>query len=361
MREYGQSLVSVVLLIAAALAISGAVLYLARDGGPEVAAIPDPSAEEATQQVEEATQQVRRRSKFRPPSKLQNRGANAPQREGEMMVLHNRESGLETPFQGEVHPVLTGNTRLEVTARWIPMTEPVRPGPKGFDERVRRLVERIAPEQEKRVYTGADFSTFLPAQIGRVGQVWALSLKKVRAVLEQLHRNPVMLLESEGRVIGQNGAFAILRATSPGWYDVVFRIHAEFRLGKKAWYTPGYLAGRLVINRRAGTVEAFRLELPTDRLLNAHITVSETSQSQSHWIVRAGALELAGGDPKLADTIEWEEEVSEKWALHRLALQYFKFLDIEWVRPEESLALAQATNKPILAVVLKGALDDQSC
>ena len=40
-----------------------------------------------------------------------------------------------------------------------------------------------------------------------------------------------------------------------------------------AWYTPAYFSGRVLVNRRTGTVDHFRLGLAGDKALNVHLTV----------------------------------------------------------------------------------------
>ena len=62
-----------------------------------------------------------------------------------------------------------------------------------------------------------------------------------------------------------------------------------------AWYTPAFFTGRLLVNTATGTVEYFRLELPTDKALNVHLTVDALGYTrQAHDIVRVERMELAG-------------------------------------------------------------------
>ena len=40
-----------------------------------------------------------------------------------------------------------------------------------------------------------------------------------------------------------------------------------------SWYSPAYFSGRVLVNISTGTVDHFRLALPTDKMLNVHLTV----------------------------------------------------------------------------------------
>jgi hypothetical protein len=40
---------------------------------------------------------------------------------------------------------------------------------------------------------------------------------------------------------------------------------------------------------------------------------------------------------------------------------FYRFQEIAWVKPEQAVEEARKQNRPILAIVLWGDLDDQSC
>jgi hypothetical protein len=284
----------------------------------------------------------------------------------------NRGPDVLDGFRGDVHPLLHAPTRLEVAAYWTPIG-------KGRD-RLERTVNPVVyswftelqPAQPRQTYTEQDFSAFLPEAVGEVGQLWALDADKVAKFLTQFHPRPSMHLVAPGRRAGPDGAFAILRAVSPSYLDIVFRIHAEFYLTPDsgpgrfigAWYTPAYFSGRVVVNKQTGTVDCFRLGLATDKALNVHLTVDASRMGypgNAHDIVRVERMELTGGDGGLAEDIRWEAALTSAEANRRLAKVFFKSLETDWVPFDQVLAQARRQNRPIFAIVSWGATDDQSC
>jgi hypothetical protein len=291
-----------------------------------------------------------------------------------MPVALNRGPEVLDGFRGDVHPLLFGRTSLAVKAQWTPVGE-------GRDELHRKLhptlyawFTELRPAQPEQTYTERDFSAFLPPAVGEVGQLWALDDDKVVRILKQFHPRPSLHLVAAGRRAGPDGAFAILRAASPSYLDIVFRIHAEFYLTPddwpasqplfQAWYTPAYFFGRVVVNQRAGTVDYFHLELANDKALNVHLTVAargigDTRQARD--VVRVEQMQLTGGDAELVDNIPWPRELPLDEARTRLAKVFYKFLDIDWVPFDQVLAQARSRERPIFAIVSWGAFDDQSC
>src|SRR5262249_13825194 len=183
--------------------------------------------------------------------------------------------------------------------------------------------------------------------------------------------------QAKGRRAGPDGAFGVLRAVSADYLDIACRIHTEFNLIPKRflaayqagaklpftlWCTPAYFTGRMIVNRKAGTVEYFYLGLPTDKTLNMHFTASVPEWGgEYHDIVRVEHMELTGGDSKLLDNAKWDQSIELAQAKAKLDHQFYKFNDIEWVPTQKALALARETKKPIFAMVMWGSLDDQSC
>jgi hypothetical protein len=182
-----------------------------------------------------------------------------------------------------------------------------------------------------------------------------------------------MHLVAAGRRAGPDGAFAILRAKSPTYLDIAFRVHAEFYLTRDdgspaqlvdAWYSPAYLSGRILVNQQTGKVDHFRLGLPTDKSLNVHLTMAAKRMGfhkQAHDIVRVERMELTGGDEELAQRISWLSALTPAEADRRLAKVFYKSLEINWVPFDQVLAQARSRKQPIFAVVSWGAIDDQSC
>jgi hypothetical protein len=286
-------------------------------------------------------------------------------------VASNRGPEVLDGFRGDVHPLLFGATRLEVTAEWSSVG-------KGRDQLYRFLKPELyswftdlQPALPRQTYSERDFSAFLPTAVGDVGQIWALEPDKMARILRQFHPRPSMHLAAPGRRAGPDGAFAILRAVSSSYLDIVFRIHAEFYLTPDdwppagmphfgAWYTPAYFSGRVLLNRRLGTVQQFRLGLATGKALNVHLTVEAAGDNrQAHDVVRVERMELTGGET-LAD-ISWTKSLTMAEAEERLAKVFFKFLETDWVPFDQVLGEARRQGRPIFAVVSWGAFDDQSC
>jgi hypothetical protein len=242
-------------------------------------------------------------------------------------VSLNRGPEVGDGFQGNVHPLLFGGTGLEVTARWAPVGDADRMRDPALDA----WFTNLRPAQARQTYTASDFSGFLPPSVGEVGQLWALDETRVVKFLRQFHPRPSLRQVAVGRRAGPDGAFAILRAVSPSYLDIAFRVHAEFSLEPepgdadpvpvRVWYTPAAFVGSVLVNRRTGTVESFRLELPIEKALNAHLTVADRrlGKNQPHAIVRVEYMDLTGGNGGRANTISWTKALSPAEAERRLA------------------------------------------
>jgi hypothetical protein len=272
----------------------------------------------------------------------------------------------------DLHPLLSGQTRLEVKAEWTPVGK----GRDRLDRTVNPIVYSwftdLRPAEPRKTYTERDFSAFLPPAVGEIGQTWALDLDKIAGILKQFHIHPSMHLIASGRRAGPDGAFALLRAASPSYLDILFRIHAEFFLTPgegtpgtapiNAWYTPAYFSGSMLVNKQTGTVDYFQLCLPTERALNVHLTVDANSRGftvQAHDVVRVDRLELSGG--REPEGIHWSKELAPAEAYRRLAKMFYKSLEIDFVPCEQALALARSKSRPIFAIVSWGSFEDQSC
>src|SRR5205823_6425565 len=117
----------------------------------------------------------------------------------------------------------------------------------------------MRPVNDAVTYGGADFQALLPGKPLAVGETWELGQDGLLKFLCQLHTGATLKLRINNG--DSRGAYAILRAQGDRWADVLIRAHAEFVL-KEGFFTPGQMAGRLVIDRSSGTVAYFRLYLP---------------------------------------------------------------------------------------------------
>ena len=284
-------------------------------------------------------------------------------------VALNRGPDVPDGFRGDVHPVFPRPTELQVAAYWDINRNQGRDGAffSGVLPEIRDHFLGFEVSVPTHTYSERDFSRLLPAgELDSVGHMWALDLNKVSGFLKQLHPNPSMRLVAKGRRPGPDGGFGILRAVSPGHLDILFRVHAEFDVrpayvgqGAEAWYSPACFLGRIVIDRKAGTVESFRLALPTDTHYNVHVTIAD--KGELHGWMHVDRMELVGGSWENAGRIRWAEQIEPSEAFDRLTKVFFKFKEIDWVPFEKVQGIARARKQPILAVVALGALDNQTC
>ncbi len=294
-------------------------------------------------------------------------------------VPTNRGPEVPDGFRGEVHPLLTRHAETEVRAYWDPekvKTAHLLPGLPADLDPVRRLYLGVGVAVPSQSYSERDFSALLPPEgVTAAGQAWALDPERVAVFLKQFHPTAEARSASVGRRPGPDGAFAVLRATSPSYLDVVFRVHAEFDLvppsadfpARHVWYTPAAFLGRVVVNRTEGAVAYFQLGVPTDEVKNVHgavLTAPDPDHPEGYRVyqfLRADRMELVGGAlPDLGGYV-WADQVEPARAYERLAKLFYKFKEIDFLPFRDALAAARARNRPIFAVVALGALDDQSC
>ncbi|HEY2250400.1 MAG TPA: hypothetical protein VGH74_05040 [Planctomycetaceae bacterium] len=295
-------------------------------------------------------------------------------------VPTNRRDDLSPGFRGEVHPLLHGKTSLEVSAHWMKVGTGRDHLEQFVSPNVYAMFTELKPVTAKKLYTERDFSRLLPESVESVGQVWEIDLDSVATILRQFHPQPAMHLIALGRRAGPDGAFGVLRGVSATHLDVMFRVHAEFDIGLNVWYTPACFWGRMIVDKKAGTVESFRLWLPTELPLNVHLTVAGSSPRGTRQqpvvfrkiepgdvvgtkrdIVHVDQMELVSANPQLAEEVEWADSIDIDVAQRELKKCFYAFTGINWVPWQTALEAAGQQHKPILAIVLWGALDDQSC
>jgi hypothetical protein len=289
-------------------------------------------------------------------------------------VALSQTSDVPEGFRGAVHPNLYGPTLMEVSARWSEVGHGRDQMHAKLSPKLYSVIKELQPAEARRTYTASDFSAFMPKGIGEVGQIWSLDGDKIVRILTQFHPHPSLKLVASGRRAGPDGAFGILRGVSSEYLDIAFRIHAEFELTLpqwssnrpqvRAWYTPAYFSGHMLVHQRTGTVDDFRLALAADKALNVHLTVEFKDvglNRQGHDIVRVEQMELTGGDPDVARKIVWTKELTVEEADRRLAKVFYKFHDIDWLPFDQVAEQARKRQRPIFAIVSWGSFDDQSC
>ena len=208
------------------------------------------------------------------------------------------------------------------------------------------------PARPLKNYSTADFQVFLPPSTVKVGDVWDLDPERILPFLCQFHSSATMDVG-----YGRNGAKACLRAFSSEYADIVFRIHARFKLDTSidAYLRPAQFAGHLVINLNSGTVCQFMLSLP-NRNSNVDIGAFKT-----HDIGFVPRMELCSLPRTQPESMAWETAITAKEADRKFQNALYKFAEIAWTPIEEAVERAKALKRPIHAVLLFGVLDDESC
>lgn len=250
-----------------------------------------------------------------------------------------------------------------------------QPTPEKFDRLKARWPEPVNIELEDalalfnfkplhplRDYCTADFQVFLPPSPTNVGDVWDLDPEGLLPFLHQFHPGATMdfRIYSTKRGTygskGKKGAKACLRALSPKYAEITFRIHALFVLnGPDACFMPAQFAGRLVIDRSESNVITFSFALPSR---NSNVDINAFGVADIGFVPR---MELFAISESLADEISWESAITEAESEKKLKSAFYKFAKIEWTPIEDTVELAKETNRPIHALVLFGTLDDESC
>ncbi len=208
------------------------------------------------------------------------------------------------------------------------------------------------PTHPLKNYSTSDFQVFLPPSTVNVGDVWDLDPERILPFLCQFHPGATMDVGYDG-----NGAKACLRALSPEYADIVFRIHARFTLNAsiEAYLRLAQFAGHLLIDRNTGTICQWTLSLP-NRNSNVDIGAFRT-----HDIGFVPRMELRSLSETQPESMAWEAAITTEEADKKFRNALYKFAEIEWTPIEDTVDLAKASKRPIHAVLLFGVLDDESC
>ena len=271
--------------------------------------------------------------------------------------------------------ILSSTTSVQVQAHWDPIADATynlhQLTQEQFDRLKARSPESINMEWEQALelfnpkpvhplknYSQTDFQVFLPPSTANVGDIWELDPKGILPFLRQFHPGATTeITVSSHRTPKSDGAKACLRAISSNYAEIVFRIHAQFTLdAARVRLLPAQFAGRLVLNRKEGVVVEFSLALPPR---NSNVDVNAFKAADMAFIPRMELSTLSSG--LSTHDITWETAITEEEARKKLATAFYKFAEIEWTPIEDTVELAKGTNRPIHALVLFGALDDESC
>ena len=269
----------------------------------------------------------------------------------------------------DLRTVLSTSATVAVQARWDPIENTANNLQWATEEKFNRSKTQWSepidmtwkqwlklfnpgPAQPLKHYSTADFQVFLPPSTANVGDVWDLDPERILPFFHQFHPGATMNLG-----YGGNGAKACLRALSPEYADIVFRIHARFILDASigAYLRPAQFAGHLIINRSNGTICQFTLSLPSR---NSNVDMGAFRTHDIGFVPRMELCSLSEPQPK---SIDWETAITEEEIRKKFENSLYKFTEIEWTPIENAVELAKALNRPIHAVLLFGVLDDESC
>ena len=260
------------------------------------------------------------------------------------------------------------NKTIQVDAYWAPIADAALNSPKHA-----ALFNNLSPVHSSQEYGTDAFSVFFPKESFTVGHLWKLDVKNIIPFLRQfhpgataeMHNNPgtEFVLEFFGLTLFRSGrfesegAYACLRAVSPTYAEIVFRIHAEFLLDSEAgaYFTPAQFTGRLILNRKDGTIREFWLHLPPR---NTNVDINAYGLADIVFVPR---MELVGRNPEDQHDIVWKTAITEKEAKNLLEAAFYKFSEIERYPIEDVVTQAQTKKRPIHVVLTWGAFDDESC
>ena len=222
-------------------------------------------------------------------------------------------------------------------------------------EKHRELFASLTASQEEKSYKSREFQPFLPNGKWSVGSTWKISNSSVAALMRQLNPNA---LEGQN-VQGGESSHAVLRAVSDTHFDICLRLHVQFEFVDAFFLTPAQLSGHLLVNSQTGAIDYFSLSVPDTKYRNA--AFEKHSGSGGVGLGNIAGMSLSGGDEGLLEKSKWTDEIPQDVAEAKLARSAYAMNEIRWLPPKEVLGQAQTDNKPIFAVVLEGALGDQSC
>ncbi len=247
---------------------------------------------------------------------------------------------------------LDDTSEVLVTGFIAPVGESLSDNFKQWDE----LVNLRVAEPEKR-HPASVFQAFLPNKPVSVGDLWVPDMLRVVTLLKQLHPNPNFFLHINA---GDSfGLWACLRGYNAQYADIVFRIHAEFRL-KDGWFTPSQFTGHLVIDRNQEKVAFFEMYVPKS-VINFDVNWKRDKGDMVTSTGFCSKMELRAGTQDLLENVEFTESITQAAAERALILRFYKSQQINWVPLAQVLEIAQAQQKPIHVLSIDGPLADESC
>ena len=203
----------------------------------------------------------------------------------------------------------------------------------------------VVPEKQ---YATSVFQGFLPNEPVLVGETWRIEEESVLDLLRQLHPDPHLVRDADSQ-----GLWACLRAYDDKFADIAFRIHAEFAL-KGGWFTPSQFAGNLVIDRTQGKLVRFHMHVP-QTILNFDVGWDTIGCTDIGFCPK---IELCAGTQP---DVEYDISITREAAERTLILCFYKSEQINWVPPDQAVAIAEEQVKLIHVISIDGPLTDEAC
>ncbi|KAL7873747.1 hypothetical protein AOLI_G00128180 [Acnodon oligacanthus] len=263
-----------------------------------------------------------------------------------------------------------------------------------------------SPATPSATFSAAQFQAFLPPKgKGELGDTWWIIPSELNIFTGYLPNNRYHPPTPRGKEIlihnllgmfharpfvksrfAPQGVVACVRAVSDFYYDIVFRIHAEFQLNEVPnfpfWFTPGQFAGHIVLSKDASHVRDFHLYVPNDKSLNVDMEWLYGASESSSMEVDIGYLpqmELRaagpstpsviydeegnvidsrreGGEPIrfVFEEIHWSSEISREEAASRLEVTFYPFKKVPYLPFTEAFSRAEAEGKLVHSILLWG-------
>ena len=257
-------------------------------------------------------------------------------------------------FQNRISLNLDDAAEVNVKAFIAPIEHTVN----GFHVEWDALANLRVAEPEKYHSTSV-FQSFLPTQPVSVSECWQIDGDGVTELLRQLQPNPNLDIRSAG---DSSGLWACLRAYNNQFADIMFRIHAEFKL-EYGRFTPSQFTGHLVIDRIEKKIAFFEMYVP-DGPVNFDVSWKK-EKNKSYSIVDSGLCSQMGLRAGIQNPVQDAEftgdSITHEKAERLLIQRFYKSEQINWVPPEQALEIAQTQQKPIHVISVDGPLADEAC
>eukprot|EP00795_Rhopilema_esculentum_P003227 gene3227-1546_t len=245
-------------------------------------------------------------------------------------------------------------------------------------------------------FTCKDLNIFLPKGNVKVGEAWDVVLpissryepglshnrfypEKPTGEKERVLLNILTMFWPQPFVLNRfapQGTMAVLRGITKDYYDIVFRVHAEFQMNEPPnfpfWFTPAQFTGNIIISKDGEHIEHFHIFVPNDKKLNVDmewITGKKKviDQASDPWEMEVDIGYLPemslenefpsrriGENRKQKEQFAWDNEISPYEAKRILQKKFYPFQEIEYLPFNKTYQRAQNEDKLVHHILLWG-------